>query len=374
MTVEGDAAEEGDAGRAERPKRRISTRMKALNTLLVLGLLAGGVYVTKPQWQHWWYGATACDGVFSAGDLDAVFPSESVEPMDEVIDREQGLLSCGFREDSRNLVLRAEAHTRPDAVDGELAQQFTIASPPDFAFPWEVPGYYTSNGGPLTILQTCPDLGRDARGNQRRMVTTVQGHWDDEERPAAMLRVAVATANAATQRLGCGAERLDAPERAQPAEPKPVRLKQAADTPCGGLAEARLPGGGDGGAWRAAARTRDDAPITDCTLVRGDSRVTLTGWYGEWSEQPFYRLAAGNLADLTSRELHGPVQGESFGRATARCAGEPANFLADTGPDEEVSAEQLRELLGAFARSQAVERDCTGLKLPEGPVRKGFEG
>ncbi|MGW3497057.1 hypothetical protein [Streptomyces sp. NPDC001020] len=64
---------------------------------------------------------------------------------------------------------------------------------------------------------------------------------------------------------------------------------------------------------------------------------------------------------------HDALLGENFGRAKARCAGEPANFLAtsytrDSSPALPMS--KVRHLLNEFAADQAKRRGCTGLELP----------
>ncbi|MEU7046666.1 hypothetical protein AB0A77_37275 [Streptomyces varsoviensis] len=72
--------------------------------------------------------------------------------------------------------------------------------------------------------------------------------------------------------------------------------------------------------------------------------------------------------DHSSRDA---LLGDSFGRAKARCVGEPANFLATSyGPGNTEPAlpmNGVRHLLNGFATDQAERRGCTALELP-GPT------
>ncbi|GAA0373299.1 hypothetical protein [Streptomyces blastmyceticus] len=333
-----------------------------------LALLAIAGYGTKPQWQPWWYAATICDGHLSASDLADVLPNKRLQAGKEEMGSESGHMKCGVNTDDRHSALAVDVYSKPDEVARELNLEFTIPHEPRYVFPKGIPGFY-GEFGPL-IIQECPAWGRDPEGRKQRIVTRVMGNWDKENVTPSSLRIATAMANAAAAKLHCGAAPLPRPKQAMPDGQKAVPLNGVSGTPCEWIAKAPLPRNKSGTPWKVAVQTDDQAPITACTLVdakSGHPMARFNGWYGDWSDRPFETLVTANV-EIPSGYHHGDaLMSEHFGRATARCDGEPANYQASsyTADDEQhISGSELQPLLESFARDQSKRHGCTALKLP----------
>nr|WP_237536510.1 hypothetical protein [Streptomyces sp. SID5785] len=344
-------------------------RRTAVIGVVVLAVLAGATWVYKPWWQPWWYARTLCGGALSGGDLADLLPKERLRAGEDTFGSGDGTsVACEVdRPDGYHYVLRAEATTDGAEPDGPLDLEFTIPRDPQYLYSREIPGFH-GNLGPM-IVQDCPALGRDAEGRIRRLVTNVYSLAVERKPEATPARMAVQIANRANDELGCGAARLPVPDRLEPAHR--LSLRQARATMCGGLARAALPRSPSGKDWQVLAPTGGRAPISSCSLVdsgTGRTAATFTGWYGDWTDKPFERLLGANVQIPDGHSVRDALLGENFGRATARCAGESANFLVNsyaphgTGPVLPMS--ELRALLGVFAKEEAGRRGCDGLELP----------
>ncbi|MET9296628.1 hypothetical protein [Streptomyces sp. NPDC003077] len=339
---------------------------------VVLAVLAGVGWWAKPVWQPWWYAATLCGGNLSGGELADLLPNERLRAGKDTFGSGSSLLRCGVNEnDGRHFVLKIEAQTGVGAVADPMALEFTIPSKPHYAFPRSVPGFY-GQFGPV-IIQECPKLGRDSRGRTQRLVTTVYVHAVEDDPSPQSLRTAVRIANGASAEIGCGAAPLPLPDDVEPA--RKLTLSQTKDTMCGWLAGARLPDSPSGKEWRVVAPTDARAPITSCSLIdsgTGQSAVDLTGWYGDWTDEPFEMLFAANVRIPEGRSPRDAMLGPHFGRAKARCGREAANFLADShargSSRSALPMSEVRDLLNRFAADQAERRGCTGLELPDTTV------
>lgn len=349
-------------------QRFIPRASTAIMMAAVLALLTVVGYGTKPQWQPWWYAATICDGHLSADDLAGVLPSKRLQPGKEEMNSELGHMRCGVNTDDHHFALAVEIYSNPTEVDRELDLEFTIASEPLYMFPRGTPGF-KGRFGPL-IIQECPAEGRDPEGRKQRIVTRVMGRWDDDHGTPAALRIATSMANAAAAKLHCGTPPLPRPKQALLNGQEAVSLKEAAGTPCEWIAKASLPRNKSGAPWKVAVQTDDRAPITACTLVdakSGKSVAHFSGWYGDWSNHPFETLVTANVKLPSQYHFGDAIMSEHFGRATARCDGESANYRASSYQSDNrqsLSGTELQPLLVDFARDQSERHGCTDLKVP----------
>ncbi|WP_432037911.1 hypothetical protein [Streptomyces cucumeris] len=335
---------------------------------VVLAVVAGVGWWAKPVWQPWWYAATLCGGNLSGDDLAELLPNERLQAAEDTFGSGHSLLRCGVDEnDGEHFVLKLEAQTDTGESLGPLAMEFTIPRDLHYAYPRSVPGFY-GRSGPV-IIQECPKLGRDSEGRKRRLVTKVYANVVERAPSPQSLRTAVRFANGANAELGCGAGPLPLPDRVEPA--RKLSLSQAEGTMCAWLARDTLPRSPSGRKWQVIAPTDERAPITSCSLIdsgTGESAVSLTGWYGNWAEEPFETLLSANVRIPKGHSAQDALLGETFGRAKARCAGEPANFLANsyTGDHSRsvLPMSEVRHLLNEFAADQAERRGCTTLELP----------
>ncbi|CAM5541064.1 putative protein OS=Streptomyces rutgersensis OX=53451 GN=F0345_01170 PE=4 SV=1 [Streptomyces diastaticus subsp. diastaticus] len=338
---------------------------------VVLALLAGAGWLAKPVWQPWWYAATLCGGHLSGRELAELLPAERLQGAKDTFGTGSGPLRCGVDESNgRHFVLDVRAEMDTGEPLGPLDMEFTVPRDLRFAYPRSVPGFY-GKFGPV-ILQECPKLGPDSEGRARRLVTKVYTHGVESDPSPESLRTAVRIANGANVETGCGADALPLPERVEPV--RGVSLAGARGTMCGWLAGTRLPASPSGERWQVVAPTDEHASITHCSLIDSGSglpAVSLTGWYGDWTDKPFERLVSSNLQVPEGRSARDALLGQDFGRAAARCAGESANFLATSYTRNHTGSalpmSDVRGLLGAFARDQAARRGCTDLRLP-GPT------
>ncbi|MGX1128795.1 hypothetical protein RKD49_000985 [Streptomyces glaucescens] len=335
--------------------------IKATVAAAVLGL---GGWIAEPYVQDWMLVRGACSGALP-GDAVRQLASEAdhFEDAESRTYEELGDYTCRVTIEGDELrdetLLFTSASVRRDEQDRQFMSVFPeqgfIAQAP---MPADLPGFVDVRGR-LYFLVPCPELGTDDDGRQRKMLVRTGFGPDASWGTPAAYETAVALVGAASDQLGCGAEPLSAPEGdATPAEAKEepetsdtVPLREAASLGCGWASKAGLP---RPESWRVGSGTNDAAPTGRCDLFHGDEEVgddeyhlTFAAWYGDWSNR------------LTREE------GEPRGlTATARCAGEAANFAVD-GPDEVPGIDRggLRDLLEAFARDQMERRDCTGLQV-----------
>ncbi|MER7112027.1 hypothetical protein [Streptomyces sp. NPDC000229] len=325
---------------------------------VVLGV---GGYVAEPYAQDWLLARDACDGTLPPDALEQLTP-EDAHLRDETSHLHEGLgsYSCrltaeeaedGTGDDGR-LVVGMEAYTRRDDQDREFMSIFPEEGfSPQASLPEGLPGFIDKYHD-INFLLPCPDLGKDAEGRQRKLLVRMSlGREANHGAPGAAYRMAVALANGASDRLGCGAEPLRAPAGdAVPPDPErdaeTVPLSEAKDTACGWMAGAGLPQ--DQG-LRVAAAVNDAAPTGRCDLTDrdGKSALSLVAWYGDWSNR------------LTSRD--GVPRSLT---ATARCDGEAAGYALGTSDDIPGVGEAVqRRLLKEFAEDQVRRRGCSGLRF-----------
>ncbi|MFF1700155.1 hypothetical protein ACFVXC_42080 [Streptomyces sp. NPDC058257] len=339
-------------------------------TAVVFGFAVGAA---KPLWQHWWFAAKMCGGTLSSADLADVLPDERLHIRTDEVSLEGGGMECRISTDDEHRALSVEVMSDGAGIDRELDMSFTIPVEPNYVFPDGTPGF-ADQFGPV-ILQECPKLGRDELGAKQRLLTRVIGPDTSNEPGPALLRIAASAANAASEQSGCGAKRLPLPERTAGLESRP--LSEAAGTKeCGWLTGVRLPKNPSGRPWEFTERSSGDMPITSCALVDpakgkgGAPVVEFSGWYGDWTDEPFQTLLAANVDYPSDRSARGPMMADALGRATAQCDGEAANFQAHSVPrtndisDRYVTGAQLRPLLLEFAAEQSRVHGCSGLKLP----------
>ncbi|GAA3381394.1 hypothetical protein GCM10020367_72470 [Streptomyces sannanensis] len=336
--------------------------------VVVLAVVAGVGWAIKPTWQPWWYAATLCGGNLSGEDLAELLPNERLQAAEDTFGSGHGPLRCGVnKSDGRHFVLKTEAQIDMGEPLGPLDMEFTIPRDLHYAYPRSVPGFY-GKFGPV-IIQDCPKLGHESGGRKRRLVTNVYTNKVDNNPSPQSLRTAVRIANGANAEIGCGADPLPLPDRVEPA--RKLSLSQAEGTMCGWLAQGALPRSPSGKEWQVVAPTGERAPVTSCSLIdsgTGESAVNLTGWYGDWTDKPFERLLSANVRIPKGHSSRDALLGERFGRAKARCAGESANFLANSYARDSLRSvlpmSEVRRLLNEFAADQAERRGCTGLELP----------
>ncbi|MGY4955837.1 hypothetical protein [Streptomyces nigrescens] len=347
-------------------RKWVPGRRAVVVLVVVLAVLAGGGYAAKPLWQPWWYATNVCAGLLSADDLAEVLPTKQLQAAEEEADLAHGRMKCGVNTSDHEFSLMARVESDPGEVDRLLSGEFTIPTPPRFVFPAGIPGFQAGLGHYL--VQECPDLGRDSLGRKRRLVTWVNGKWDEKHGTPATLRIAVSLANGAAEQAGCGAPRLPLPQRAV-LRPTAVPLEKGG-AGCGWLARARLPEKPAGKSWRVIARTDPHAAVTSCALVDGTSGAEyaeFSGWYGDWTDKSFDTLIGANVRLPRGFPDDGQVMTENFGTAAARCEGESAHWEASSYPDSagrSLAGRELRPLLVAFARDQAERRGCGRPALP----------
>ena len=331
-------------------------------SVTVAAVLSLGGWIAEPYVQDWWLVRTACDGVLPGDAVRQLAADGShFKDADSAAHPELGDYGCrlSFEGDEINdeRLLEMDAYTRRDDQDRQFYWSFPQEGfSPQAPMPDGLPGFIDQYNT-LQLLLPCPDLGKDAEGRQRKLfVRTWLGRDTARETPAAY-ETAVALANSASDRLGCGAEPLKVPKGdLAPADPnddpKTVPLDQAGDTACGWAVRAGLP---RPATWRLAARMNNAAPTGRCDLFSGDDesddgerQLTFIAWYGDWSN----RLVVDDDGERRPST------------ATARCDGEAANFaLSASDYIPGVKAARQRELLKAFARDQVQERGCSDLRM-----------
>ncbi|OKK03624.1 hypothetical protein AMK26_19405 [Streptomyces sp. CB03234] len=320
--------------------------------------LGVGGYVAEPYAQDWRLARSACDGALPPDAVEQLTPDDAhLRKETSRLHEGLGSYSCrltadgGIRDDGR-LVVGMEAYTRRDDRDREFMTMFPEEGfPPQAPLPEGLPGFIDRHST-ISLVLPCPGLGKDTDGRQRKLLVRVSMGRDAKSGvPGAAYRTAVALANGASERLGCGAEPLKAPAGgAVPADPEgdaeTVPLSESKGTSCGWMAGAGLPQ--DQG-LRVAAGVNDAAPTGRCDLTDRDGKpeVSLVAWYGDWSNR------------LTSED------GVRHSRtATARCDGEAANFALGGSDDIPGVGEAVqRRLLKEFAEDQVRRRGCSDLRF-----------
>ncbi|WP_244501261.1 hypothetical protein [Streptomyces sp. TP-A0874] len=359
-----------------RNRRWLPSRWTLGVAAVVLAAVAGVGWLAKPMWQPWWYAASLCGGNLSGGDLAELLPNERLRAAKDTFGSGGDALRCGVDEsDGRHFVLDVEAQIDNGERLGPLAMEFMVPRDLHYVYGSSVPGFY-GKFGPV-IIQECPKLGRDSEGRKRRLVTKVYTHGVESAPSPQSLRTAVRIANGANTEIGCGADPLPLPDRVEPV--RKLSLSQAENTMCGWLARRALPKSPSGKEWRVVAPTGERAPITNCSLIdsgTGESALNLSGWYGDWTDEPFETLLMEKVEIPEGLSARDALLGGDFGRAKAQCAGESANFLATSqGRDRSrpvLPMSEVRRLLTGFVEDQSKRRGCTDLELPGHTVHPGW--
>ncbi|MEU6080707.1 hypothetical protein [Streptomyces sp. NPDC047108] len=321
-------------------------------------VLGVGGWIAEPYVRDWIVVRNACEGALPQDAARRLAPEDTHLGSAESR-RTEGLGSWTCRvtlDGERGRLVEMEAYTRRDDQDRTYMTVFPQEGmAPQAPLPGGLPGF-VDRFGTIQLVLACPDLGRDPDGGRRTLlVRTSTGSYDHTGEPGAVYRTAVALANAASGKLGCGAEPLKTPE-GDPAlprpqdggdDPEPVPLSRAAEGPCGWAARAGLKGRD----WHVVSRLGDAAPTGFCALTDapdegsgpGEAPLSVFAWYGDWSN----RLVVGSNGERRSFT------------ATARCDGESANFAlsASTGTREAGTAEK-RRVLETFAKDQVRRRGC----------------
>lgn len=373
----------------ERRRRRRKTVVWSLVGVLVLGV--AGV-IAKPSLKDMYIESGACDGAIPDGSMDTLrattgesgahLAEESAE-----LDTQLGRYTCEVENEEGERVVEAEVYSSRDDIDRELARQFTDdGGRPRAALPGGLPGFEGKLSG-IILMPDCPGRGKDAAGHRAQLLVEVYaGHLS---KPRQVLRVGAALANKASQKLGCHAKPLRVP--AEGVAAKTVDPARAGGTSCAALAKSPLRGSG----WVADIRTPDGrGPMASCTVrPKGLDRngephgavLELDVWYGDWSRRMMlYQARQGGAGGDREKEKVRPWLTGEGGWATAECDGQAAGFqLAVRRPDEDEGAAEdtgeasvsrgrlgkgeMRAMLASFAKSQARERGCHGLRLPPAP-------
>ncbi|MET7621011.1 hypothetical protein [Streptomyces sp. NPDC005408] len=327
-------------------------------------VLGVGGYVAEPYAQDWLLTRNACGGALPRDAVQQLAPKDShMEAEESKQTKALGSYGCSLTvkgdEVNDERLVRMAAYTRRDDQDREFMSIFPEEGfSPQAPLPEGLPGFIDRFGS-IQLLLPCPDLGKDAEGRQRKLlVRTWMGRDVNTGVPGAAYRTAVALANSASERFGCGAKPLNAPKGdAVPADPeddpKTVPLSQAKNTGCGWATRSGLPQSTD---WRVEVGTNDAAPTGRCRLYSGDqestherSRMAFVGWYGDWSNR--LRAEDGNGEPL-------PMT------ATARCEGEAANFALSASDDiPGVGNAMKQRMFKEFAQDQVRRRGCSGLRF-----------
>lgn len=328
----------------------------------VLGL---GGYLAAPSAQEWLLVGQACDGALPRDVVKGLTPVDAdLESAESKRTEELGSYSCSLTFDGYNVsgerTINMSASTRRDEQDRAFMAVFTREGfEGQKPLPGSLPGFIDEYGS-IRFLVPCPDLGKDGQGRQRKlMVQTYLGRSIPTETPGAAYRIAVAFANSASDKVGCGAETIEPPKKDLPmagdAEEVPtVPVDEAAGTACAWVSRAGLPESGD---WRIRVGANSAAPTGRCELLSGSddgpsrdvSRLAFVSWYGDWSNR------------LTADEDNGRRRP---GTASARCDGEAANYAFTASRDLPGLGPAAKErMFKEFARDEVRRHGCSDLRF-----------
>ncbi|MFC8824099.1 hypothetical protein ACFT9I_01925 [Streptomyces sp. NPDC057137] len=329
----------------------------------VLGL---GGYLAAPSMQEWLLVRQACDGALPRDVVKGLTPADAdLESAESKRTEALGSYSCSLTFDGYNVsgerTITMSAYTRRDDQDRAFMAVFTREGfESQEPLPGSLPGFIDENGS-IRFLVPCPDLGKDSQGRQRKlMVQTYLGQAIPAKTQVAAYRIAVAFANSASDKVGCGAEAIEPPKKDLPRtddtnQVPAVPVAEAADTACAWVSRAGLPK--DGG-WRIKVGANSAAPTGRCELTSesedGSSRdgaaLAFVSWYGDWSNR------------LTANENDGIPRP---GTASARCDGEAANYAyagsRDVIPGVDAAAKE--RMFKEFARDEVRRHGCTDLRF-----------
>ena len=331
----------------------------AVAAAAVLGL---GGYIAEPYARDWTLVGSACDGALPRGSVEQLRPDDARFTGEESHRTpELGFYRCSLSFDGDHsegvTLIGMAAYTGRDDQDREFMRAFPQEGfTPQMVLSGGLPGI-VDDMGTVRIVVPCPALGKDAEGRRRKMLVRVGISGDvAESAPGAVQRTAVALANSASRKLGCGARPLKAPRTAvrfdvEERWRRAVPVARAAGTGCDWVARAGL---AEDAGWRVRAEANDTAPTSTCEVrAKGSAdsdrrEMAFVAWYGDWSN----RLTSGDNGERM------PLT------AAARCDGEAANFALDAAKDTPgVDKADRRRLLRAFAEDQVRRRGCAGLRF-----------
>ncbi|MFD6275154.1 hypothetical protein ACFWFI_06220 [Streptomyces sp. NPDC060209] len=329
---------------------------------VVLGV---GGYVAQPYVKEWALIRNACGGGLVGDAVEQLTPDGSLLGSEESRSTEGlGSYTCdvtltGGDTDGKRFVSVA-AYTRRDDQDRELMSVFTEGGfDQQAALPDGLPGFVDQYKA-IRLLVPCPDLPADDEGRKRKLLVHIQmGREVLTGVPGAAHRTAVTLTHMASEKLGCGADPLKAPERLAPLnvpsdDPKRVPVARAEGTPCGWVTGAGLPSDDN---WQIAVAANDTAPSGRCDLfsaadgesTRNPSRLAFVSWYGDWSNR------------LTVYQNKGVPRSMT---ATALCEGEAANYALAASQDTPRGGAAARQrMLKLFAEDEVRRRGCTDLRF-----------
>ncbi len=330
---------------------------------VVMGL---GGWFAEPYAQDWWLAGEACGGVLPTDAVQRLIPEDShlAEEGARQVDG-LGSYSCELNAEDddgdTNQFIEATAYTRRDDQDREFMSVFHDKGwSPHAPLPEGMPGFIDSHGD-IRLLLPCPDLDADVAGRPRTLLvsTELSANAKHDAAPQDAYQVAVALANSASERLGCGAKPVKVPDVDEEQlnlmdveqGPERVPLSQVKGTACGWLAKAELPKDAE---WEVAVRTNGSLPVSRCDVraegegqYGDEQRLTFFGWYGDWSS----RLIASTPYGVDAE-------------ATARCQGQAAHFRLIASDDVvDVDDAELRQMLETFARDEVRRHDCSDLRF-----------
>ncbi|GDY62356.1 hypothetical protein SAV14893_017490 [Streptomyces avermitilis] len=249
-------------------------------------VLSGGAWTAEPYVQDWAVARDVCDGAVSRDTVDQLIPEdthlkESRGRQIEQLGTYTCVLTAKQGDHARDWDLLAmSAYTRRDDQDLAFFDSFPeYGSATHTVLPGGLPGF-VDRFRDVVLQVPCPDLGKDAEGRARRLVSRVSFAEDAlVGAGGTAYRAAVSFTNTASKRLGCGADPLTLTRTAAAAaladpgrsdDPRgwfsPTRRRR----PVPGLPEPACPTGWTGGCPGKAARRHRSRPATwTCRRRRG---------------------------------------------------------------------------------------------------------
>ncbi|MFD7509652.1 hypothetical protein ACFV5N_09955 [Streptomyces sp. NPDC059853] len=313
-----------------------------------------------------------CEGLLPHTELRTLAGWPEVDAQRVALDPGRNRLACtllrtgALRDTPRWLTVTASR--RADDVEGGLLDAAGWGDAlSGAALPEGLPGFLIqgSHGGGTRVALLLPCTDPDAP----LLVTlrTSVSRGTDEDEP--LVRAAVAAANIASSRLGCGHAPLPLPEdpvRRQ-VEGMPVAVLNGT-SPCAVIVP-DLPEDAPPGGWRVHEVVPDGGPYASCALPfhEGNSVLAVSGAYGPWAELAMAQSVGSDWTDGGRDPSAEPLSERWRPRADGRsatalttCDGVFALFRAETvpGADNPVGEETLTAMVTAFATDQAERRGC----------------
>lgn len=339
----------------------------ALLTLLAALQSATGGTVPPARAVH----LLPCEGLLPRAELRTLAGWPEVDAQRVARDPGRNRLTCtllrtGALHDPQWLTVTASR--RADDVDGGLLDTARWSDAlSGAALPEGLPGFLIQgsrgDGTRVALLLPCTDPDAPLLVTLRTSVS----RGTDEDQP--LVRAAVAAANTASSRLGCGHAPVPPPQdpvRRQVAG-MPVAVLNGA-SPCAVIVP-DLPEDAPQGGWRVHEAAPDSGPYASCALPfhEGNSMLTVSGAYGPWAELAMAQSVGPDGMDGTRDPSARPLSERWRPRADGysataltTCDGAFALFRAEvaSSSDNPVGEETLTALVTAFATDQAERRGC----------------